>query len=198
MPGDARHLVSLTVIALVFFMMASAVAVEAYRFEIEWWSWLQRVSEEGGYTYVELPNKFSGQQVSFIYLGTAGIASALFLLWQHGAARARGLPWWWAAGWFVPVANLWFPYIAMSTITKGSNPGRKAHPLVGPWWGLILTTGLLHVWAAFERDAATWVWDLIIVNQLLIAATVTGGLAALCAAVTVVQITSDDLRARHP
>ncbi|MBT2424611.1 DUF4328 domain-containing protein [Streptomyces sp. ISL-112] len=76
----------------------------------------------------------------------------LFVLWFHRTRRNAEVfdlsvqkmgPGWAVGGWFVPVANLWFPYRVADGIWTGSAPigpegGRVAVPraLLNFWWAL--------------------------------------------------------------
>ncbi|MDX2404966.1 DUF4328 domain-containing protein [Streptomyces microflavus] len=86
------------------------------------------------------------QQTVFLLTGI------LFILWFHRTRRNAEVfdpsvqkmgPGWAVGGWFVPVANLWFPYRVADGIWTGSAPvspegGRVAvsRALLNFWWGL--------------------------------------------------------------
>lgn len=72
-----------------------------------------------------------------------------FLLWQFQAAtaarllflparRSAGLG---IAGWFIPVANLWFPYQAIRDCLPPGDPGRRT---VGRMWAAFIATNLVN------------------------------------------------------
>jgi uncharacterized protein DUF4328 len=76
-------------------------------------------------------------------------AAVAWLLWQYrahqnlpalGAENLRVTPGWAVAWWFVPIATLFMPYVAMREVWKGSDPEAgadwmraKGTPLL-PWW----------------------------------------------------------------
>ncbi|MEV6857779.1 DUF4328 domain-containing protein [Streptomyces microflavus] len=80
------------------------------------------------------------------------VTGVLFILWFHRTRRnaevfdpsvQRMGPGWAVGGWFVPVANFWFPYRVADGIWTGSAPvspegGRVAvsRALLNFWWGL--------------------------------------------------------------
>jgi hypothetical protein len=86
----------------------------------------------------------------------AGLA---WLLWQHRAHAnlralgARGLrftPGWAVGWWFVPLANLFMPYLAVRELWRASvagarHEGRTSGLLVPAWWGTWLGGNLLSV-----------------------------------------------------
>lgn len=87
----------------------------------------------------------------FAEQGTA----VVWLIWQHQAtanlwARAepgmRTTPGWAVGWWFIPVANLWMPFVAMRELDRRSM-GREAAPrsgaLVGVWWLVWVAAWLL-------------------------------------------------------
>ncbi|MEU8586389.1 DUF4328 domain-containing protein [Streptomyces sp. NPDC048664] len=102
--------------------------------------------------------------------GVAGLAQvatlvaaiAVYLCWfyrvrvnaevfdQSAHSKARG---WAIGGWFVPVANLWFPRRVTLDIWDASTPwGRRpSHALVNAWWGLWILS-LAADRAAFTAD----------------------------------------------
>ena len=49
---------------------------------------------------------------------------------------------WAAAGWIVPIINLWYPYQAVRDLLPVDHPARR---LVGWWWAAWLTTGVASI-----------------------------------------------------
>lgn len=90
------------------------------------------------------------------YLGLLGAALAV-PMWMHRCYRnlpalgSRGYlsPAWAAGCWFVPIANLVLPYVAVRDIWAASRPGERWNVvLVATWWiawlaawGLLVTNG---------------------------------------------------------
>jgi hypothetical protein len=89
----------------------------------------------------------SSVALNLISLASLGATIAL-MVWGHhitATARALGLrtshsPGWAAAGWLVPIINLWFPY---QTVRDAFVPGHPARNMAGYWWGLHISTGIL-------------------------------------------------------
>lgn len=112
--------------------------------------------------FVEIGDVAPGETVSFtgptpgafVLLQLVGVAQWVgliaFLVWQHRAnvaAQALGLwltrsPGWGVGGWFIPIANLWFPYEAVRDALPPDDPVR---PLVMRWWLGLLVSGVL-IW----------------------------------------------------
>lgn len=81
----------------------------------------------------------------------------LWLVWQHqatanlwasGRTRLRVTPGWAVGWWFVPVANLWMPLIAMREVDRRSSADdapRKASPLLAAWWAAWLASSLAPI-----------------------------------------------------
>jgi hypothetical protein len=61
-------------------------------------------------------------------------------------------PGWAVAGFFVPVVNFWFPYVAVRDLLRGSPAVR----LVGWWWGSSLASGLILPFVFPAAVVATW------------------------------------------
>ncbi len=127
----------------------------------------------------------------------------LFLVWIHrvsenlrflGALGQRFSPGWAVGSWFVPLVNLFRPYQVMGEIWRGSDPdlrsvGRidwkygSSTPLLGWWWGLWVTFGLVgvvawFVWAGETQavPSAGAVWWYLLAGALMVG---TGVLAIL-------------------
>ncbi|MEU0161386.1 DUF4328 domain-containing protein [Streptomyces sp. NPDC006261] len=104
------------------------------------------------------------------------ITGILFILWFHRARRNAEVfdlgaqkmgPGWAVGSWFVPVANLWFPYRVADGIWTGSAPigpegGRVAVPraLLNFWWALWVASVLsdritAHVLERAEKPEQT-------------------------------------------
>jgi hypothetical protein len=105
----------------------------------------------------------SPASLGLLYLPGAVMLAAeiVWLFWQHRATEnlwARGYadlrvrPGWAVGWWFIPIANLFMPCVAMLELDRRSTPDgvpRRASPLVGVWWAawvaysLLPTIGLL-------------------------------------------------------
>jgi hypothetical protein len=73
-------------------------------------------------------------------------------LWARGYANLRVRPGWAVGWWFVPVASLFMPCIAMLELDRRSTPDgvpRRASPIVGLWWAAWLATTLVPVIGLF-------------------------------------------------
>jgi len=73
------------------------------------------------------------------------LALVLLMLWSHRVATigrnlhypARRSPVWAAAGWLLPIVNIWFPY---RSIRDSLAPGNPDQHLVGRWWGCYIAS----------------------------------------------------------
>lgn len=102
---------------------------------------------------------FSG----LLYLPSAIMLAAeiVWLFWQHQAtenlwarsyAGLRVRPGWAVGWWFIPVASLFMPCIAMLELDRRSTPDgvpRRASSTVGLWWAAWLATSLVPVVGVF-------------------------------------------------
>lgn len=83
--------------------------------------------------------------VGQIVVATLMVAVVMFLLWWHRAARVAARPGIGGGGWvrpgralgafFVPVANLWLPYLVARRFAAGAHDARR---LAGRWWAAVL------------------------------------------------------------
>jgi hypothetical protein len=107
------------------------------------------------------PAYWTGSNVSglsgLLYLPSTIMLGAeiVWLFWQHHATEnlwARGYaglrirPGWAVGWWFIPIANLFMPCIAMLELDRRSTPDgvvRRAGPTVGLWWAAWLATSLV-------------------------------------------------------
>jgi len=96
--------------------------------------------------------------VETLLAGPAVAGFVLLLFWMRSMNRAlrglgvRGLrysPWGTVLWWFVPVANLFAPYRAMSELWQASNPRLLRHwrrtnrsSVLSWWWGLYLASAI--------------------------------------------------------
>jgi Domain of unknown function (DUF4328) len=93
-------------------------------------------------------------------------------LWQHrGQSNLVALdrkcleytPGWAVGWWFVPIANLWKPFLTVRELWKASEPtldGSRWHSLrtpmvLGWWWGVWIGGGLLPLWWLVTSDHTT-------------------------------------------
>jgi len=86
------------------------------------------------------PKTASGWQLSQNLAAVpALIALVLLIMWSFRIATiasnlhypARRSPAWAVGGWFIPIANMWFPY---RSIRDSLRPGSTAADVVGRWW----------------------------------------------------------------
>jgi hypothetical protein len=97
-----------------------------------------------------VPLRFVDFGISIVqYLGGA----IMFALWMQrcyrnlpalGEQDPHWSPGWAAAAWFVPVGNLFIPYLIARELWRSSGPRDSGqHPLIGLWWiGLLATLAL--------------------------------------------------------
>lgn len=66
-----------------------------------------------------------------------------FIVWFYTAARYREkqygyalpvAPWWAIGGWFIPLANLIYPYYLAEAISRSNPEVKGTTPLIGAWW----------------------------------------------------------------
>lgn len=118
-----------------------------HQFRIDW------VDAQRGIT----PPQYHAESNSFAPLGLLAlmvfVAAVIFAcIWQHRAAsagRALGIPSqfspaWGVGCWFVPVVNLWMPYLALRDCLPAEHP-QRAHVL--HWWIALLLAGFLTLTA---------------------------------------------------
>jgi len=107
------------------------------------------------------PAYWTGSNVSalsgLVYLPSTIMLGAeiVWLFWQHHATEnlwARGYaglrirPGWAVGWWFIPIASLFMPCVAMLELDRRSTPDgvpRRAGPTVGLWWAAWLATSLV-------------------------------------------------------
>jgi hypothetical protein len=92
-------------------------------------------------------------------------AEIVWLFWQHHATEnlwARGYgglqirPGWAVGWWFIPIANLFMPCIAMLELDRRSTPDgmpRRASPLIGAWWAAWLAYAVVPLIGYFAAAA---------------------------------------------
>jgi hypothetical protein len=114
------------------------------------------------------PPQYHATSSSFTPIGlvvglVAVVAVVFACIWQHKAAsagRALGIPSqfspaWGVGCWFVPVVNLWMPYLAVRDCLPPEDPHR---PRVLHWWIALLLAGFLSsgagAFALFSTGAA--------------------------------------------
>ena len=114
------------------------------------------------------PPQYHATSSSFTPIGlvvglVAVVAVVFACIWQHKAAsagRALGIPSqfspaWGVGCWFVPVVNLWMPYLAVRDCLPPEHPHR---PRVLHWWIALLLAGFLSsgagAFALFSTGAA--------------------------------------------
>ena len=132
-----------------------------------------------------------------------------FLMWLYRASKnlaSLGVDQWfspgWAVGWwFVPIANLWQPFRAISEIWKGSHPdGASRPPMLWVWWIAFLVSGWIgnlsfRIFVG-NLDGES-IDDLILGDRLYIASEVLSIPAAILLFWVVWQITKNQIRKRR-
>nr|WP_237535905.1 DUF4328 domain-containing protein [Streptomyces sp. SID3343] len=102
-----------------------------------------------------------GVAIGFLTLSLVATA-AVFIIWLHrarsnvdlfGPSRQRLHVGWTIGGWFLPIANLWFPKVILHDVWRASDartaerggrtPGR--HPLLWTWWVLLVGSVVLFL-----------------------------------------------------
>ena len=194
-PGS---LAKLTVGTLFLFIVASVVSIVSDGAEIHL---LNRVLDGEAITNAEFDNNDQRALiVSYVHLGAAALAGVVFLFWQHRISRnlealgTRVSSWWAVAGWFIPIANLLLPYVNVKAISQESSPDETVHPLVGPWWCMLLVAALFNRLASSSYARAMTAEEFIGANGLHIAAGVLGGIAAALTAVLIAATTRNQER----
>jgi hypothetical protein len=94
----------------------------------------------------------------FPLLGAFTIAAeVVWLFWQHRATAnlwSRGYvdlkirPGWAVGWWFIPIASLFMPFVAMLELDRRSTPDgrpRSASPLIGGWWASYLAMSFIPI-----------------------------------------------------
>lgn len=71
------------------------------------------------------------------------VTAVPFIVWFYAAARFREkqygyalpvAPWWAIGGWFIPLANLIYPYYLAEAISRSNPEVKGTTPLIGAWW----------------------------------------------------------------
>lgn len=125
---------------------------------------LERLVGDAFVSDAEIETSDSRQALIGIVQLTLGIVSGIaFLVWTYRARKSldalgvRGMRFslGWSVGWFfVPIANLWKPYQAITEIWRASDPERDANNAEGwrdahvpqlflAWWGIFLISGVV-------------------------------------------------------
>jgi hypothetical protein len=93
----------------------------------------------------------NGPMLASIPLNLVSVASPVALIvlaiWTYNATKAlhatgrrtTHTAGWAAAGWFVPIISLWYPYQAVRDLVPPDHPARR---LVGWWWACWLASGV--------------------------------------------------------
>jgi hypothetical protein len=122
------------------------------------------------------------QWIGFIQIGWFILTAIVFLTWIHRANRnvralgASGMqytPGWAVGFYFVPLLNLWKPYLVMreiwqASVRAGNWQSVPSSPLLGWWWALYIVSAMLNR-AATQFDkrvdgidsaiTASWIHD---------------------------------------
>ncbi len=102
----------------------------------------------------------------------------VWLVWQYrshanlralGAGNLRFTPGWVVGWWFIPFADIVFPYLTMRELLKASDPGagvadwaaRRTPALLGLWWAAFLARSVLSSIAGTINRHATSVGQLV-------------------------------------
>jgi hypothetical protein len=100
-----------------------------------------------------------------VLLSFVGLAAGIvWLVWQHRAQSnlfamqvpgLRYTPGWSVGWWFVPVANLWMPYLTTRELWRGSGAGPgEGDRLLVVWWFLWIATSVVGAVAGVVMFAA--------------------------------------------
>lgn len=163
-----RPLATAVVVLLGAQVVVHVVTIDAVldRIELD-----QRAVEEGGVTWDELDAASarwaSAGRWGLLLLVTTAVA---WCAWQfHGQTNLvkrhvsglRNSPGWAVGWWFVPIANLWKPFQAMSEVRMASaDPqgwSRASRPrILWAWWVLWLLSGAIAWGVVGPGDPTTW------------------------------------------
>ncbi|CRK60137.1 hypothetical protein [Alloactinosynnema sp. L-07] len=139
----------------------------------------------------------NAEYLSWGWLAGLTLSGIAFIAWlwraRVNSARMCDAPQrlrirWAVFGWFVPVANLWWPQMVVGDVWRASRPDVPARgadlrdvppsKTVSVWWGLFLAMNAVDLYAVnFLADESTEK----AFEQVLIANAVSGGLAGLAA-----------------
>ncbi|HEX6843958.1 MAG TPA: DUF4328 domain-containing protein [Actinomycetota bacterium] len=118
------------------------------------------------------PMRLEGSRVLWVPWLLAQSAGIVWLVWQHRATtnlwerRYPGLrvsPGWAVGWWFVPIANLWMPFVAMRELDRRSTTDgvpRPAGGVLGWWWAAWLCRGIVPT-IGISVSLAGRLWDWI-------------------------------------
>jgi hypothetical protein len=107
------------------------------------------------------PGFGASQSLASIPLNVCGLVSSgaliVLAIWSYNGSKAMEATGhrtersagWAAAGWFIPIVSLWFPYQAVRDLVPVGHPMR---PRVGWWWACWLLSGL----TAFAPAVGSW------------------------------------------
>ena len=133
-------------------------------------SLLQRIRDGGVYTYEEIEANDVRQGIIFLlYLCVYIVLGIVFLVWQYrvkknephlGVTGTRFSPGCSVWMWFIPLVNLFGPYLVMkeawqasSSETTDSWDKLPVSPLLGWWWGFWLISGFANIATQIFLDA---------------------------------------------
>lgn len=137
------------------------------------------------------------------YLATA----VVFMVWAYrghasDSVQGRHPSWWHAGAWFIPVANLLMPFLAMSDSYRGARrrrgqPEGTIAPLVIAWWVALLASRAFDLAAAsagnrltaMTGEEETYLDLLVEVSHIMIAAGVVNALGAIPVIALVIILT---------
>jgi len=166
---------------------------------------LDRAASGARITWEEVTANSDRQDwVDLLQLGVVISTAVAFMMWSyrvHGNLRALGArnlrysPGWAVGIWFIPIFNLFVPFLIMREIWAGSDPaGLRTDPLqrsyggtwalVGCWWGFHLLK-----WLADQAGIQLWLRARTVPQQIVSGwADVLGDLATLPAAVFAILV----------
>lgn len=135
--------------------------------------------------------------VGFVQVGVFWIVAVIVGRWiyrasanTHASIRRLETSPAWAVGWyFIPFANLWKPFEAMSGIVRANLPSGTAQPPMTMWWTLWLTASISGGIAGNIVKRASSLEMLMVGNGLTIVSGLAGLGAALCMRQIVQKVT---------
>ena len=118
--------------------------------DLHWFRLAIKQSESTHGSFPPLPTQpFSTLAWSYLLWPVELGSEVTLLVWQYRSAKvavslgypARVSPGWGVAFWFIPVLQLWLPYLAVRDLLAKGHPMRR---LIGYWWCSVIVALLLE------------------------------------------------------